>query len=227
MNHQSLKQYIELYHLGGIADFFIDNSTPQKTMSIQKEFIEVDAFRFLIEKYKDCTRCEYHKSNKRIIHGFGKPKVNCMIIGLPPTYDEIKIGKPFHFILELGEMFRKIFKEIQIKKDDYYVTNIIKCKANNYEMSEVCKCLPYIHEQFEIVKPKILLIFGVFAANAFLGKQEKIEYYQQNQGLDFKGVPVYVTYNPSELKDDARLKKPAWGDLQKFRDRYLKLVIEN
>ena len=220
MNLQSLKQYIELYHFGGIADFFVDKESTKKIMSTKIDNVD-DELLQLVQKYSDCKRCKYHLANKRIIHGFGSRKGNCMIIGLPPTFDEYKLGKPFHFIGDTSGMFRNLVIAIKLKKDDYYVTNIIKCRTDNYDMTEVSNCLPYIYDQFDLVKPKILLIFGVFAANAFLGKNESIEYYKNNQGELYKGVPVYVTYNPVEMTRNKDLKAPAWEDLKKFRDKYV------
>ena len=225
MNLQNLKQYIELYHFGGIADFFVDETPPKKTLP-KKSYNAADKdFQHLIEKYADCKSCRYHESNKRIIHGQGVKNATVMMIGLPPSHDEIKNGKPFKFIGDRRETFLKILKAIELDINDFYATNIIKCRTTDYEAIEVSKCLPYLNDQLDIVKPKIILIFGFFVANIIFKKNENVEYYRLHQGQSYKGVPVYITYNPEEMIKNESLKRPAWQDLQKFKEKYLELKV--
>lgn len=242
MSLRSLKQYLELYHLNGIADFFIDSNEFKIDVKLIEENAEVipdnnncsfnnydssldiktTDLNLLKTKYSNCKKCSYHKSRIKFVYGEGKQSSDCFIIGNPPNSEENLTGRPF--VGKPGQLFIKMIQAINLERQNLYITNITKCKTKNTDKTEIKKCLPYLHQQLTIVKPKIILIFGELAANIFLNTDEKIENLREKQNFSYNGIPVYITYTPTELLENQDFKKPAWIDLQKFRDHYQSLT---
>ena len=232
---RELKQYIELYHLSGIADFFLNLSKqkptqqipPKKIISHQSDIPE--PIIQLWEKCKACSSCKYRNDRTKLVFGKGSLKAKCLILGNPVNADENLSGEPFGKSNSsvYADQFARIIKKgliegekLSITKDDLYLTNITKCRAKSLDYEEIKKCLPFLRQQIDIIKPKIILVFGEVAANALFGKTENINYYRNNQGLSFQNIPVYVTFNPIDMIKTESLKKIAWMDLKHFAQKY-------
>ncbi|MCL2063111.1 MAG: uracil-DNA glycosylase [Candidatus Cloacimonetes bacterium] len=264
MSLRALKQYIELYHYYGLSDFFLESQVFQKPLNTQPQKksinsnsnyitresykdsnnkqiydfeydVETTDFTFLQRKYANCFKCSFSKSRWKFVYGEGQQNAQCMLIGNPPITDENANGKPF--VGHSGDLFNKMMASIGIKREDLYITNIIKCKPNYIDYSEIQKCMPYLLEQIRILKPKIILVMGDIAANALFTTlhhvkstsqqinllKENIDYYRLHQGQLYQNIPIYVTYNPFDLLRNIDLKKLAWEDLKLFRDHFLKI----
>jgi DNA polymerase len=209
MSYQALRQYIELYHYAGIADFFIGKGT--------KPVHDKDLAYYKAELMK-CKKCALNKNRYKIVYGIGNSKGDCLIISDPPTTDENLNGRPF--VDKIRDIFLKILDKLEIKPTNLYITNITKCKATIIDYNEMRKCLPNLIDQINVIKPKIILVFGEVAANIIMGKTENIEYFRKTQGSQFQGIPVYFTYNISQLEKRKELRTPAFSELQLFAKEY-------
>jgi DNA polymerase len=163
-----------------------------------------------------------------MVFGEGNQKANVMVISDPPNSDENMQGRPF--MGEAGVVFNNMMKNVlNLERNDVYMTNVVKCRciisgANNYrveyyDVNEMKKCLPYLHQQIDVIKPRFILVMGEIAASVLFEKREGIDYFRSNQGALYKGIPVYVTYNPSELVGNIDLKRLAFVDLQGFNGK--------
>ena len=235
---RELKQYIELYHSSGITDFFLNISKVKPSLqtainrNVTPRYDIPEPIKQLWEKCKACSLCKYRNDREKLVFGKGSLKAKCLIIGNPVNTDENLSGEPFGRSNNslYADQFNKIIKnglidgeKLSITKDDLYLTNITKCRAKSLDYNEIKKCVPFLLKQIDIIKPKIILIFGEVAANALFGKIENIDYYRNNPGLLFNGIPVFVTFNPLDMIKTEALKKIAWGDLKHFSNEYKKL----
>ena len=213
----TIQQYIELFHYNGITDFFLSKhkATENERTPAPLEIEKVNALQQLKEKYANCTFCDIEKTRMKFVYGEGSIYAKYMVIGNPPIASENVNGRPFVGDL-YGDTFNKMMAAINLKREDLYITNITKCKTNKLEISELQKCLPYLYEQIELIKPKKILVMGLLGAKVLLNQNENMEYFRNNQPHYFRGIPVYVTYNPLDFQTDVNLKKPAWDDIRKF-----------
>ena len=241
MSLRALRQYVELYHLNGIADFFIESKefkmdVTAVSLGDKKHSytggIHINDLNGLRQKCVNCTDCSLRKSRVKMVFGEGNPKADVMIISDPPNSDENMQGRPF--VGEAGIVFGNMMKNVlNFERNDLYMTNIVKCRCmisgantvqNNYrveyyDINEMRKCLPYLHQQIDMIKPRFILVMGEIAASVLFEKRESIDYFRNNQGVLYKGIPVYVTYNPAELVVNTGLKRLALVDLKVFLAR--------
>jgi uracil-DNA glycosylase len=109
----------------------------------------------------DCTRCKLHTLGRRqIVFGVGSPNADLMFVGEAPGADEDEQGIPF--IGRAGQLLTKIIEAIDLRRDDVYIANIIKCRPpqnRNPEPDEVASCEPFLFGQFEYRGAKLIPTF--------------------------------------------------------------------
>src|SRR5437773_11595356 len=118
----------------------------------------------------DCRRCKLHAlGRKKIVFGVGNPHADLMFVGEAPGADEDEQGFPF--VGRAGQLLTKIIEAIDMKRDDVYIANVIKCRPpqnRNPEQDEVETCEPFLFQQVDIIKPKVIVALGKFATRALL-----------------------------------------------------------
>ena len=66
---------------------------------------------------------------------------------------------------------------MEIKPEDYYITNVVKCRPPNNRIptkDEVDACIPWLRYQFSAIKPSIVVCLGSTAAKALIDNDVKI-----------------------------------------------------
>ena len=154
-----------------------------------------------------CKRCRLHKTRTQVVFGFGNITSRVMVIGEAPGGNEDIYGKPF--IGKAGERFSQILREYGIDRDrDFYITNVVKCRPPNNrdpKEDEIMACEVYLKAQIEIIKPKLFLALGRYAAKWLLGLKNTPQM-REIRGKILTSrfeVPLLVTYHPSTV-DHAR-----------------------
>src|SRR5438067_997394 len=124
----------------------------------------------------DCTRCKLHTlGRKQIVFGVGNPDADLMFVGEAPGADEDMQGVPF--VGRAGQLLTKIIEAIDLKREDVYIANVIKCRPpdnRNPEPDEVETCEPFLFRQIDIIKPKVIVALGKFGAQTLLRTEDPI-----------------------------------------------------
>jgi len=147
-----------------------------------------------------------------------------MLIGEAPGAEEDKIGEPF--VGRAGQLLTKILEAINIKRDDVFIANILKCRPPNNRTpnpEEINSCIPYLKKQIDLIKPKVILCLGLTAANGLLNLKSSMIKMRGNV-YEFHGVKLMVTYHPAALLRNPNWKKETWEDVQKFYQLYKDLL---
>ncbi|MCB5186515.1 uracil-DNA glycosylase [Methylobacillus caricis] len=161
-----------------------------------------------------CTACSLAATRTQTVFGVGDPHAEWLFIGEAPGAEEDRRGEPF--VGPAGKLLDNMLAAIKLKRgENVYIANVLKCRppANrDPQGEEVVKCDPYLKRQVELIKPKLIVALGKFAAQSLLASQSSIA------GLrgrlhDFHGVPVIVTYHPAYLLRNLPDKARAWDDL--------------
>jgi DNA polymerase len=166
-----------------------------------------------------CKKCGLSEARKNVVFGEGNPNATIMFIGEGPGEREDETGRPF--VGKSGMLLDKIFEAADIRRDDVYIANIVKCRppGNRNPLPEEREaCLPYLRMQTKTIKPKIIVLLGSVAAKALIDPQFKITK-QHGQWIERKGYLMIATYHPSALLRTPALKKEAWADFQSIRDK--------
>ena len=177
------------------------------------------ALRSLAERASSCTACRLAGGRNRVVFGSGSAAAELMFVGEGPGAEEDRQGLPF--VGRAGELLTKIIAAIEMKREDVYIANIVKCRppANREpEADEVEACLGFLERQIDLVRPRVLVCLGRIAAQTLLGDNLPISRMRGNW-YTVRGIATMVTYHPAALLRNPALKRPTWEDMQKVRDR--------
>ena len=166
----------------------------------------------------DCTRCKLHaQGRQQIVFGVGNPDADLMFVGEAPGADEDIQGFPF--VGRAGQLLTKIIEAIDLKREDVYIANVIKCRPpenRNPEPDEVETCEPFLFRQIDVIKPKVIVALGTFAAKTLLRTQDPISRLR-GRVYDYRGAKLIPTFHPAFLLRSPERKRDVWEDMKKVR----------
>jgi len=167
----------------------------------------------------ECTRCKLHQLGRRqIVFGVGNPNADLMFVGEAPGADEDIQGVPF--VGRAGQLLTKIIEAIELKREDVYIANVIKCRPpqnRNPEPDEVETCEPFLFQQIDVIQPKVVVALGSFAARALLRTLDPISRLR-GRIYDYRGAKLIPTFHPAYLLRNPGSKRDVWDDMKKVRD---------
>jgi len=165
-----------------------------------------------------CTRCKLHTLGRtQVVFGVGNPDADLMFVGEAPGGDEDVQGIPF--VGRAGQLLTKMIAAINFQRDDVYIANVIKCRPpgnRNPEPDEVETCEPFLFQQIDAVRPRVIVALGSFAAKALLRSNESISRLR-GRVYDFRGARLIPTFHPAFLLRSPERKRDAWEDLKRAR----------
>ena len=177
-----------------------------------------------------CRRCEIGSTRRHSVYGEGDPCAGVIVIGEGPGETEDELGRPF--VGRAGVLLDKMLLAIGLQRENVFICNTVKCRPtfddgvrlrNRAPLpDEMENCRPYLDEQIEIIRPRVILCLGAPSAKSFLGPKFSIT---RQRGQWFEGpsgIPLMATFHPAyilrmtggELNATKRL---VWADLQALR----------
>ena len=166
----------------------------------------------------DCSRCKLHTLGRRqVVFGVGNPDADLMFVGEAPGADEDIQGIPF--VGRAGQLLTKIIEAIGLSRDDVYIANVIKCRPpenRNPEQDEVETCEPFLFQQIDIIKPKVIVALGTFAARALLRTLDPISRLR-GRVYEYRGAKLIPTFHPAYLLRNPASKREVWEDMKRVR----------
>lgn len=189
-----------------------------------EDFQNSESIDQLYSMIHDCQKCPLGKTRNKFVFGVGNPNAHAMLIGEAPGADEDAQGEPF--VGRAGKLLNDILKAVNLKREEVYIANILKCRPpgnRDPQPLEMETCIPYLHKQIELIKPKIILCLGRVAANGLLNKKLSLGDLR-NSVYEFNGVKVMATYHPAALLRNPNWKRGCWEDVQKFKKLYDELL---
>jgi DNA polymerase len=166
-----------------------------------------------------CTRCQLHAMGRtQVVFGVGNPNAKLMFVGEAPGADEDRQGEPF--VGAAGQLLTKIIEAIDLKRSDVYIANVIKCRPpgnRNPEPVEVATCKPFLLQQIDIIRPKVIVALGTFAAHALLEIDTPISRLRGRPHEFRGGITLVPTFHPAFLLRSPERKRDVWEDMKKVR----------
>ena len=173
-----------------IMEFFM-NSKAYKQMLLET----------LYNPYHQCQACSLGSLGRtHVVFGQGNPDANIMFIGEGPGRDEDLQGQPF--VGRSGQLLNRVLEAIDIKREDVFITNIVKCRPpdNRQPLSNemgTCKQILLAH-QINIIRPTIICTLGASALTGLMEKPFKITKVR-GQLLSFGTIKLIPTYHPAYI----------------------------
>jgi len=171
----------------------------------------------IAKKVKKCTRCSLYETATNPVPGEGNTRAELVCVGEAPGAKEDETGRPF--IGQAGQLLTKILAAIDLTREQVFICNVLKHRPpgnRNPLPEEVDACSPYLIRQLELIKPKVIVAFGTFAAQTLLNTKTPLG---QLRGLvhQYHGIPLVVTYHPAALLRNPAWKRPTWEDVKLAR----------
>ena len=161
-----------------------------------------------------CTACSLHKGRTQTVFGVGDEDADWLLVGEAPGAEEDRLGEPF--VGQAGRLLDNMLAAIALKRgENVYIANVLKCRPpgnRNPEPEEVAKCTPHLQRQIELIRPKLIVAMGRFAAQTLLNTDATIASLR-GRLHSYAGVPLVVTYHPAYLLRNLPDKSKAWADL--------------
>ena len=179
-----------------------------------------------------CRACALCEGRTQTVFGVGQPpvddaaapQIDWLIVGEAPGENEDRVGEPF--VGQAGQLLDNMLKAMKLsRQQNLYIANVIKCRPpgnRNPSPQEVAQCEPYLHQQIALLRPKMILALGKFAATTLLratvpevdkiplGKLRGQVHSYSHGGLT---VPVVASYHPAYLLRSLSEKAKSWADL--------------
>ncbi len=180
------------------------------------------AFAALRERALACVKCAHlAASRKNVVFGVGNIDAQIMFIGEAPGGDEDEQGEPF--VGKAGQLLTRIIQAMGLRRADVYIGNILKCRpdtpgqtAGNRKPTsdEMATCIPYLHEQIDLIRPKVIVALGATAVEGLLGKTIGITKLR-GTWKTYRGTPLMPTYHPAYLLRNQAMseKRKVWEDM--------------
>ena len=183
--------------------------SPERTDSIAR--MDWSELKSAVEGCKACGLC---KTRKKTVFGVGDETADWMIVGEAPGAEEDIQGEPF--VGQAGRLLDEMLFAIDLERGKgVYIANVLKCRPTgnrNPEPMEVAQCSPHLLRQLDLVKPKLILAMGRFAAQTLLNTDASIASLR-GKVHTYRGLPLIVTYHPAYLLRTPLDKAKSWEDL--------------
>ena len=185
------------------------------------------AFAALRERALACVKCpNLAAARKNVVFGVGNIDAQLMFVGEAPGADEDEQGEPF--VGAAGQLLTKIIMATGLSRGDVYIANILKCRPDMPAGSsgnrkptpaEMQTCIPYLHEQIDLIQPKVLVALGGTVVEGLLNKSGITKL--RGQWQEYRGIPLMPTYHPAYLLRNQSLseKRRVWEDMLAVMDK--------
>lgn len=164
-----------------------------------------------------CKRCALHATATNAVPGEGDPNAKFVCVGEAPGATEDETGRPF--VGAAGQLLTKILAAVNLPREEVFICNVLKHRPpgnRNPAADEIAACSPFLLQQLALLRPKVILALGTFAAQTLLQTTTPIGKLR-GQVHRFYGVPLVVTYHPAALLRNPNWKRPTWEDVQLAR----------
>lgn len=175
----------------------------------------------IVPDWLGCTRCDLHKTRRRLVFGTGNQDADILLVGEAPGEEEDIEGKPF--VGESGRTLNIFLDMRRLDRDtDMFITNVVCCRPFNLIKAadgstkkenrtpsgpERAACWPRLEEIIYRVDPLIIVTMGKTPTTQVLGRKgltmEAVR--GRVQSVNFPGhhtiirYPVLPMYHPAYL----------------------------
>ncbi|HXF10663.1 MAG TPA: uracil-DNA glycosylase, partial [Desulfuromonadaceae bacterium] len=204
------------------VQFSVSSVQQPPVPELKTENLKLKTFNALRERAMACVKCSHlASSRKNVVFGVGNIDAELMFVGEAPGADEDIQGEPF--VGRAGELLTKIIQATGLSRSDVYIANILKCRPDTPGQSagnrkptpdEMATCIPFLHEQIDLIRPKVLVALGATAVEGLLGKTAGITRLR-GTWHEYRNIPLMPTYHPAYLLRNQAMseKRKVWEDM--------------
>ncbi len=151
----------------------------------------------LYKNYKTSKELYIKGGGKTIIFGEGNADSSIIFIGEAPGAQEDLLGKPF--VGRSGKLLDKLLVTAKIKREDVFITNIVKCRPPNNRKpfaQEIASARELLLKQIDIISPAIICTLGASALEGITDRHVQMSQIR-GQLLFYNNLTILPTYHPA------------------------------
>jgi uracil-DNA glycosylase family 4 len=150
---------------------------------------KAEKLRALNEQWAADTTCGLKATATQAVFGDGSPNAAIVFVGEAPGKNEDIQGVPF--VGAAGKFLAEMLGDIKMKREDVYITNIVKYRPPNNrdpEPEEKKACAPWLHDELNLIAPKLIVFLGRHSMNNFFPELKISEAHGKLICKKFKGI---------------------------------------
>ncbi len=166
------------------------------------------------------NKCELKQTVTQPVFGDGNPKAKIVFIGEAPGKDEDLQGKPF--VGRAGKFLNEMLETIKLKREDVYITNTVKYRPPNNRdplPEEIKECLPWLIEELNFIKPKVIVMLGRHALNRFFPTEKISEVHGKLLKKKIGSISTenfFALYHPAAALYNGGMRETLIDDFKKL-----------
>ena len=211
------KQYKELYD----DEIFVSSIKSSESISDEKPHKKTDpvsSLTFLKNDVIKCKKCSLSDTRTNAVFGVGDFSASLMLVGEAPGEQEDLSGEPF--VGRAGQLLDKMLAAIdRSRENDVFICNVLKCRPpenRDPKSDEINQCEPYLVNQIDLIKPKLIVALGRIAGKTLLGVDKSLKD-MRKKIHNYHDSDLIVTYHPAALLRNPNWKPYAWEDFKWIR----------
>lgn len=175
--------------------------------------------------------CILRETATQAVPGDGSATAEIMFIGEAPGKNEDEQGIPF--IGAAGKFLAEMLASIHLKREDIYITNVVKYRPPNNRdplPEEIAACMPWLHEQINIIRPKIIVTLGRHAMEHFIPGKKISEVHGQAFRRTFPDIGpqvFFALYHPAAALYNGGMRQTLIADFKKIPKVIEKIKLES
>ena len=212
------------------SNITFSNNPINRLTGVQPENDKKILLKKLKDKISTISECKLKNNSNNIVFNDGNINSPIMLIGEAPGQKEDELSKPF--VGEAGSLLNKMLSAINLNRKDLYITNVVNYRPplnRKPDSNEIKRYSEFLLEHVDIIKPKIIILLGSTAMEAFFGSNLKISKERgiwKEMLIKDKTFLTMVTFHPAYLLRQNDQKKYSWIDLKNIRNKIDELKID-
>lgn len=173
----------------------------------------------LEEKCRVCRKCPLCETRTNCVFGTGNRDAELMFVGEAPGEQEDLSGTPF--VGRAGQLLDRFLYAVDIKREDVYIANILKCrppKNRDPLPAEEDACIEYLREQVRLIRPRVIVCLGRIAAMRLIRPDYRITQ-EHGTWVEKGGFSMTAVFHPAALLRDPRRKEDMLNDMKAIKAR--------
>ena len=140
--------------LGLLRELGFEDAYPPRAVKTVREGAgdRSDRLQAVAEEAQGCTACRLCEQRNTVVFGDGDGDADLMFVGEGPGYHEDQQGLPF--VGPAGQLLNRIIQAIDLRREDVYITNVVKCRPPNNrdpQPDEAAACRSFLDRQVELI----------------------------------------------------------------------------
>lgn len=174
----------------------------------------------LAEEAQACRNCALGGIRTQAVFGVGNPNADLMFVGEAPGFHEDQKGEPF--VGAAGQLLTKLIEQkLGLQRADVYIANTLLCRppGNRDPLpAEIEACKPFLGKQLKLIRPKLVVALGNFAAKLLTGSSQGITRLRERTFNLRDGTPLMCTFHPAAALRGGAAAAGIGEDFEKIRE---------